>query len=264
MRHPLPHLRGNQGLPDSKVQGFPHPGSVIGNRSPDHVSLPSVHPVVRLITFIVFAAVMGIARPELLAIGTFLLVVAYMLAGLAVLHGFFILTRRIRWLLISIVVVYGWWTPGEPVIPVLGGLSPGLAGLQAGGLRVWMLLVMVAGINLVLESMERQDLLMAIMRLLGPLRIAGISPARVSVRMILVLEAVPEVQSLIQAALTETVAGSSGFARITGAATRVYQAVLMRSASAEKVRIHIPDHKPVPEWQWLLPLALACMPWLLP
>ena len=43
---------------------------------------------------------------------------------------------RLRWLLLAIVLVYGWWTPGISLLPAFGAWSPTTEGVVAGFLRI--------------------------------------------------------------------------------------------------------------------------------
>ncbi|MCM2290192.1 MAG: hypothetical protein NDI67_14285 [Sulfuritalea sp.] len=102
-------------------------------------------------------------------------------------HHFGLLFRRSRWLLLTLLILFGWLTPGTPLPWVPGASQEGLL-LAAENLgRLLSALAVVAMLLTVLTSAE----LVAGMRsLLAPLSVLGISRDRIAVRLALTLEEV--------------------------------------------------------------------------
>lgn len=219
-------------------------------------------PPVRILSLLIFAGALASARPGVLVAGGLLLA----LAGIALRSRapdfdarlLFGMMRRIRWLLLAILVLYGWFTPGTPLLPSLGDWSPVREGLVHGLLRAGALLAIVTAVYLLLASTPRGALVSGLLWYGMPLRRLGVDDRRFAVRLVLALEAVPQVQTLARAALDDA-GESSRLQRIGLAAGRVLQATLTRAEAGADTPIDVPDPQPVPLTQWLLPLALGAL-----
>ncbi len=220
-------------------------------------------PVVRILCLVVFAAC--IARAELLGlvVGFGLLAPASVFVGSGAWAGLIAMLRRVRWLLISLLVIYGWFTPGPELLPALGPLSPSVNGLYEGSLRIAALLVMVVAVHLLLRATAREQLLSALHQLTGPLRWLYFPRERFMARMMLVLDAVPQIQELVGqqlAALSRTGSAREHMAK----ATRViYDAVLAKAEQQSTEVVTFSQAMPVSWYQWFYPIALiALFQWL--
>ncbi len=218
-------------------------------------------PSIRILSLLVLASGLASGHPRVLAAGGVIL----LLAGSAALvqhrgfewSGLLRMLRRVRWLLLAMLILYGWFTPGDPLLPSLGDRSPSLAGVQQGLLRVAALVAIVAAVYLLLMTTPRGDLVGGLLWFGRPLRRLGMDDRRFAVRLVLALEAVPQVQGLARTAL-ETNTGASRMQRLGQAASRVLQAVL-EQADAQHGTIEVPDSQPVPGWQWLVPLLIVAL-----
>lgn len=97
------------------------------------------------------------------------------------------MVRRARWLLLPLVLIYAYATPGVPMFPVLGAISPSSDGLHGGILQAGRLVLLLLGLALLLNSCPRESLLSGIYVLLRPFRLVGLDPERVTVRLWLTL-----------------------------------------------------------------------------
>lgn len=95
---------------------------------------------------------------------------------------------RTRWILISILLIYAYATPGEPMWEQLGVLSPGVTGLQEGAYQLFRLLVALASLSILLSRLPESQLLSGLYSVLLPLRIVGLSRERVAVRLALAVK----------------------------------------------------------------------------
>ena len=138
-------------------------------RSPSFPTLPEIHPLVRLVSLLLFIAGISLARPPLLLTGLVLLAGIYLVSGFPAMDRLLVMLKRLRWLMLACVLVYGWWTPGAALIPGHGMLSPTVEGLQLGFIRVLVLAIIVAAVHLLLQITGREQLLAALMQLLTPL-----------------------------------------------------------------------------------------------
>ncbi len=217
---------------------------------------------VRILTLLILAAGLASGHPVVLLVGATLLIGA----GLWAWHGYrafdapmlLRMLRRVRWLLLAILILYGWFTPGAAMLPVLGHFSPSLEGVQQGLLRVAALLAIVAAVYLLLATTSRGELVAGLLWYGRPLRRLGVDDTRFAVRLVLALEAVPQVQALARAALMDKHNGASRIQRVGRAATAVFQATLARAEQSTGA-IAVPDPQPVPLWQWSLPGVLAAL-----
>lgn len=97
------------------------------------------------------------------------------------------LVRRIRFLLLAILILFAWMTPGQAVFSswtMLGPTREGLALAAAHGLR---LLGVVALVALLLGRGGRDFVVSGLYALMAPCSVFGLSRDRLAVRLLLVL-----------------------------------------------------------------------------
>ena len=205
---------------------------------------------------LVFTAGMATARPELLTGGFAFLLLLYALAGIPSPATLAHMIKRLRWLLLAILLVYGWWTPGVSIWPGAGALSPTMDGLYLGMLRVMALIAIVAAVHLLLQSTPREDLLPAIMQLIRPLTTRHVRE-RIAVRTLLSIEAVTQVQSLAIDVLREHPVSSRNISNLARASQLLYRNVLDRADQAGNTLIEVRALSAPPWWQWIIPLTMS-------
>lgn len=215
-----------------------------------------MHPLIRVVMLLLFTAAMSTARPALLAGGVSVLLLLYILAGIPSPMILVRMIKRLRWLLVAILFVYGWWTPGDSLWPGADVLSPTVQGLSLGLLRVVALLAIVGAVHLLLQSTPREQLLPAVMQLIRPLTTQGMRE-RIAVRALLSIETVTKVQSLASDVLREHPLTTWKFTTIAAASRLLYNNVLDRAALAGDTLIEINELSVPPWWQWLIPLLMA-------
>ena len=231
---------------------------------------PSVHayphPVIRIALFIILACALSSGNLNTLLLGTMAVAAGYGMAADIQLLPAFKMLRRMRWLFLSLLIIYGWFTPGTPFpLPatILTSL-PTLEGVQEASVRIASLAAIVLAVNLLLQTTRREHLLAAIHWWMQPLRYAGIAHERLVIRMVLVLETVPKVQPLISQALAaQHNSGSSGpiLARTGQVAATLYQNVLTHAGQQACHVVEIPITARPPVWQWLFPAGLGLVLW---
>jgi len=228
--------------------------------SPSFQKLPDIHPLIRVVSLLLFIAGISLARPMLLMTGFMLLAGIYLLSGFPAMGRLLVMLRRLRWLMLAIVLVYGWWTPGAALFPVAGVLSPTVEGLQLGLLRMLVLVIIVAAVHLLLQRTERTQLLAALMQLFTPLcSLQGRS--RIAVRIVLSMEAVGQIQPLLLTALSGC--SRKGVTGLGTVAADVYETVLDKAACANCDPVNVAEAAQPAFWQWLIPLLLAAAIFLL-
>lgn len=215
-----------------------------------------MHPLIRVVVLLVFVAGLALAKPALMGAAVALLLLLYLVAGFPALDRLLQMILRLRWLLLAMLLVYGWWTPGVALLPAIGAWSPTTGGLYAGFLRVLSLLLIVAAVHLLLQVTSRRELLPAIMQLIGPVCTQS-GRERIAVRILLSLEAVPRVQSLVSQTLKKHPLNSRKLSTLGIAARELYSAVLDKAAQVGTDVIDVIELESPPLWQWFIPLALA-------
>jgi hypothetical protein len=98
------------------------------------------------------------------------------------------LLRRTRWLLAVLLLTYAYVLPGDALWPALGWASPGIAGLQQGGLRAGRLVMMLAGLAALLAYTSRPRLIYGLYGLARPLAWLGFDRRAFAVRLGLTLD----------------------------------------------------------------------------
>lgn len=118
----------------------------------------------------------------MVAVGLVLLA-TFAMAG----RKFFHLLRRTRWVMLSLLLIYAWSTPGQPLWPQLGAFSPTHEGMADGLVQLLRLLAALGGLAILLDRLHRQQLIAGLYTLFMPLRLFGLSRERAAVRLALTL-----------------------------------------------------------------------------
>lgn len=132
--------------------------------------------------------------------GSMLLLVcaAAALAALLLARAQFVLIlRRSRWLLLTMLILFGWMTPGTPLVWLPGAT---LEGLWLAGESLARLLIAIAMVAGLLTALTPASLVAGLRGLLAPLALFGNFRDRLSVRLMLTLE---ELESQRRAPLAE-------------------------------------------------------------
>jgi energy-coupling factor transporter transmembrane protein EcfT len=95
---------------------------------------------------------------------------------------------RMRWLFLSMFLVYGLATPGEyvPWMPIDFGFT--YEGLSAGVLQIMRLILMLGGIALLMTTTTQNKLIAGFYVLLKPLNLLQLKPERFAARLCLTLQ----------------------------------------------------------------------------
>lgn len=133
-----------------------------------------------------FAVLVAASSREGAALFASCAVLAAAAAILAAPH-FFPLLRRSRWLLLTMLLMFGWLTPGTPLSGVPGASREGLW-LAAENLA--RLTIALAAVALVLNALSPAALVAGLRSLLAPLAVLNVPRDRIAVRLALTLEEV--------------------------------------------------------------------------
>lgn len=100
---------------------------------------------------------------------------------------FYTLLRRTRWVMVSLLAIYGYVTPGEAIWAAAGTFGPTLQGISEGVQQLSRLVFALAGLSVVLSVLDQRALMGGIYTLAYPLQLLGLSRERVAVRLALTL-----------------------------------------------------------------------------
>lgn len=142
------------------------------------------HPATQILTWCMLVVSMQAMElePMLVAAG-FILLGAVTVSR----RKFIQLLRRTRWIILSLLLIYAYSTPGQPLSASLGMLAPSREGLADGVLQLTRLLAALAGLAILLDHLHRQQLIAGLYTLFAPLQWMGLSRERLAVRLALTL-----------------------------------------------------------------------------
>lgn len=143
------------------------------------------HPATQIIVWcFLVAAMQALSFGALLSAAGLILPVTLVISG----QRFIQLLRRTRWIMLSLLLVYAYSTPGQPMLEGLGMFGPSREGLTDGILQLTRLLAALAGLAILLDRLDRQQLIAGLYTLLAPLQLIGVSRERIAVRLALTLQ----------------------------------------------------------------------------
>lgn len=154
-----------------------------------------MHPSIKIICLLALAiAVHALGYKALSGIACVLLAALVYYRAI----GFLRLLKRLRWLLLSLLLIFAFNTPGEYLQPWPFDFAPTYEGVQAGVLQASRLCMMLAGLSLLSATTNREALMAGFFLLLYPLKYLRLSPERFAARLWLTLHYVeqsPETQA---------------------------------------------------------------------
>lgn len=110
-----------------------------------------------------------------------------LLASIAALSHMRLLLRRSRWLLLTMLVMFGWFTPGTPLANLPGASQEGL---QLAAASIARLIIALSAVAMLLRTLTSAELVAGMRALLAPFVFFGIPRDRVAVRLALTLQEV--------------------------------------------------------------------------
>lgn len=220
--------------------------------------LPGFHPAFRILLLLALAAMLF--RYSLAALGLVLAMLwtSAATSGRETLRGILRGLRRIRWLLISIVVIYLWVAP-EPAAAGRPWYLPSATDLGTALRRAGVLVALVSAVELLRRRTPVRDMAAGLVMLLTPLARLGVDTAVFARRLALTLEAVP--------LTAERVAAAAAGHRIRRGVAGWGEAAAGLVQDIETGAAHPPDeaslpalHRPVPrDWLLLAAGVAACL-----
>ncbi|NOX93302.1 MAG: hypothetical protein GXP18_12885 [Gammaproteobacteria bacterium] len=236
-----------------------------------------MHAVIKIVCFLVFGAAMAVGSKPVLLAGFVLVVLLYLselVRGVPTqLHNAWKMLKRLRWLFLSIFVVYLFLTPGVLLLPdVLWG--PTQEGVMQGFLRIVVLVLIIAAVNVLIGSTGQAEFLSAVSWCLQPLSWLGLSHERLAVRISLTLVAVGVSNAACQSETRDESSGASTAKSVDSlpsestspepklmviakTAHRLFAKVIDDAEHAPLQAITLPEQSRPPLLQWIIPVLLA-------
>jgi len=142
------------------------------------------HPAAQILTWCLLVVSMQVLTLDILfAPVALILFCAFVISR----HKLIQLVRRTRWIMLSLLLIYAYSTPGEALPESFGVFGPTREGLIDGTLQLARLLAALAGLAILLERLHRQQLIAGLYTLFAPLQWLGLSRERLAVRLALTL-----------------------------------------------------------------------------
>ena len=163
--------------------------------------------------------------------------------------------RRLRWLLLSIAVIYLWSAPES--VPGQPAWLPRWPDIAVALERAGVLVVLVSAVQLLRQSTPPEELAAALVVVLRPLGWLGVDVETLSRRIALTLETVPQTAELV----TEAARGEAPGKRLSGWAEAA--ARLVRRIENEAAAVQTPPRLPalgwpgLRDWMILVPLLFV-------
>jgi energy-coupling factor transport system permease protein len=99
-----------------------------------------------------------------------------------------------RWLFLSMLIIYAYTTPGEYLSRWPMDLAPSYEGLRDGCYQIARISLVLAGISILMATSTREKLMVGIYTLIKPLSILSLSPERFTARLYLTLQYIEKVK----------------------------------------------------------------------
>lgn len=155
----------------------------------DILILGTVHPSLRIIALVTLAIALQFIHGWILfAAGVLVSVVAlamYPTLGWRMLY-------RSRWLLLMLLLIFSFTTPGEYARGWPIAIAPSYEGIIMGLLQAGRLVIMLSSLALLLGTTDREALMSGIYMLMQPLKYLGLAPERFTARLWLTLHYVEQ------------------------------------------------------------------------
>ena len=148
-----------------------------------------MHPFVKIACFFFLLLLLQYLSPSSIAV---LCGLICLLAAVLNLPHFSQLIKRMRWLFVSLLLVYAYATPGEYLAFLPLNVAPSYEGLRMGLMQIAKLLIAVASLSALFASASKSQLMDGLWTLLAPLRLMGLNVERFTVRMLLTLHYVEQ------------------------------------------------------------------------
>lgn len=155
------------------------------------MNVAALHPAARIVLLLFLCVASASADHAQLLFTLVMLSLGFALGQRELLIKTLKVFYRLKWLFISILLLY--------LFVGSGAFHWRLSALEPGLLRVLSLMLLIAAVNLLVQSASPGEFIAALLWLMSPLSRLGVPTQRVAIRMALTLEMVSKLQALIKA-----------------------------------------------------------------
>ena len=220
----------------------------------------TMHPFIKITCLLATIILLISSSPLRILLILLLLCLLLMFAGRACWHAVWKMSKRMKWFWLSLLVLYGWFIPGTPilfleVIPVT--YIPSVEGLSAGGLRALALFSIVSAVVLMVKSSTQGELIVSIMWLISPLRLLKIQTTQFAARLVLTLENVTNTEHEIYKELFAGDKQVSVFQHGIYLIANLLVAIEKQAVDSSDQTITLPELDAPALYQWLIPIFLV-------
>lgn len=152
-----------------------------------------MHPFVKILCFITLLLLSNLFSSQLIWL---LCLLVTLLALKLDFNKFLRVIKRMRWLFISIFIIYAFGTPGEYIQYFPNNYAPTFEGCSLGALQIVKLVIALASLSIIFATSSMQELMVGLYMLLSPLKLLGLNVARFSARLLLTLDYVEELAAI--------------------------------------------------------------------
>ncbi len=151
--------------------------------------MKTMHPFVKILLFIFTLLLMSyLSNPYVLVLCLALFIYAVWLER----GGFLRVVKRMKWLFISIFIIYAFGTPGEYIQHIPASVAPTVEGCVLGVLQIAKLLIALAILSILFATSSKEQLMIGLHLLLLPLNLLGLNTNKFIARLLLTLDYVEE------------------------------------------------------------------------
>lgn len=219
-----------------------------------------VHPLIRLLSFIIFAAFVSLGQTMSSILGMVILVVVYALSCQLPAPVAWRMIKRLRIFFVSIFIMYLWFTPGELLFPGFVSWSPTFEGLWYGIQRILALVIMVLGVECLLRLTDRTALLCGLYYIAYPFKWLGVDRNRFIIRILLTLEAVDSTGMPGEKMAFKLKHAKKYFSAVSIQMVNKFQLAAANSDGRQPTDFQPIDFEleKLPHWlQWLIPITIS-------
>ena len=149
----------------------------------------NMHPFVKILLFIFTLLLMSyLSNVYLLIMCLVLFVYATWLAR----GSFLRVVKSMKWLFISIFIIYAFGTPGEYIQHIPAVVAPTIEGCLLAIVQIAKLLIALAILSILFATSSKEQLMIGLHLLLSPLNLLGLNTNKFTARLLLTLDYVEE------------------------------------------------------------------------
>ncbi len=214
-----------------------------------------MHPLIRLVCFIIFAAFVSLGQYSIIFLGFALLCLTWLISRQWPSAKAWLMLKRMRIFYLSILLLYLWFTPGEIVFSLFDRWSPTYEGFSLAMERILALSLLVLAVETLLRLTPRNLLITGLYYLATPLVLIGVCRNQFIIRVMLTLDLVST--EAIKQSVQKKKPFKSYFQDITQRlADKITESIKSQARHGPLV---FELQAPPVLWQWLWPVVLVLL-----